>query len=97
MLDEIIWEVIEPFGDGKPHRLPYDPPDLPGDALGSLAEELDTGIGHEGVFAPGDLEAILKKRLEPFSFVEWLDLRSHLDATGQRGIDGPVDRLGEGR
>ena len=63
--------------------------------IGGLPQELQTGIGEQGVRAAGGLEGMRNEVCEAFALEDWLHMHARLDAPIQGGIRGALQGLGE--
>ena len=53
LLHDLVGQMVQAFGYGQSHGRAQDAPGLPRQALGGLTQELQAGVGKQGVPAAG--------------------------------------------
>jgi len=58
LLDKIIRQMIEPLGHSQTHGRAHNPPSLSGQALASLAQNLQPRVGHQRLLTSRSLQGM---------------------------------------
>ena len=87
--------MIQPFGHGQLQAGPEDAPGLTRQSAGCLAQQLEAGVGQQGMLGAGMLEGMADETFEALALDDRFQTQAHLNTAGQRRIGGTLQGLAQ--